>query len=124
MLEKWRGGGSPEERFFKSDLQWNPEIASKEFGVQARNTAPRHPYPHTGVKWGTPSREKLPHSKNMSTNSKWTPGCSPPFECSFSLSATAGALLSPLGLQEPGSFFPEKGGAGNFEGCRQTPLGV
>lgn len=66
---------------------------------------------------------EFPHSKNMSTNSKWTPGCSPPFKCSFSLSATAGAALSPLGLQESGSFFPEKGVRVTLR-AGETPLGV
>ncbi|XP_058393229.1 collagen alpha-1(I) chain-like [Diceros bicornis minor] len=59
---------------------------------------------------GTWSWEKFPHAKNMSTNSKWTPGCSPPFKRSLSPSTTAGAARSPLGLREPGSFFPEKEG--------------
>lgn len=50
--------------------------------------------PGTGaVGGGDTEREKCPHSKNMSTNSKWTPGCSPPFKGSFSPSATAGAAL-------------------------------
>lgn len=77
--------------------------------VSRAEFSPPWPPPSHQHEVGAANWEKCPHSKNMSTNSKWTPGGSPPFKCSFDLSATA---LSPLGLQEPSSFFTEKGGGG------------
>lgn len=69
---------------------------------------PPRPPPARQREAGTRRREECPpRSKNMSTNSKWTPGCSPPFKCGCRLSASA---LSPRGLREPSSLFPKKGG--------------
>lgn len=99
-------------------MQWDPEIAPERFGVQARMTAPP-PLLSRQLETGARGREQRPRSKNMSTNSKWTPGCRPPFKCRFCLPAPA---LYPLGLGAPGSFSPEKrGGAGNFEMARGLP---
>lgn len=74
------GRGEPRGTISKRGLPRNPEIAPKEFGVQAPTAAPLRPHGRLSAKRGTPSREKSPRSKNMSTTSKWTPGRAPPFK--------------------------------------------
>lgn len=114
---KWEGrGGGGKNDFFKICAVNHPQNPLQGVWCPNPMTAPslRPLTPGGGrgtgaVGRGSTEREKCPHSKNMSTNSKWTPGCSPPFKGSFSPSATAGAALPLASASRPRPLLPEAG---------------